>query len=101
MYDRSLRESDIDGARRLASTSSPDTLFLCLSLVLSIRLCYPIGALKRDLLREKMPIKITVLVQYFCTMFISLYILYCRIVKNKVLGIIFYSLLCKFYCSAE
>ena len=45
--------------------------------------------------REKISIKITVLLQYLCSMFIVLHILYCRIVKNTCKVFII-----KFYCGA-
>ena len=49
---------------------------------------------------KQIPIKITVLAQYFCSMIILLYILYRRIVKNKILGMKFDILFCRFYCAA-
>ena len=45
---------------------------------------------------EKIPIKITLLAQYSCSIFIFLFILYRRIVKNMVLSMKFYTSLCKF-----
>ena len=45
---------------------------------------------------EKNPIKITVLAQYSCTIFIFLLILYRRIVKNLVLCMKFYTSIYKF-----
>ena len=50
---------------------------------------------------ENLLIKITVLAQYFCSIFIFMYILYSRIVKNKVQGVKFYVSLCKFYRAAR
>ena len=50
---------------------------------------------------EKIPIKITVLAQYSCSIFIFMFILYCRIVKNMVLCMKFYISLCKFYRAAR
>ena len=46
---------------------------------------------------EKNSIKINVLSQYFCSTFIFSYILYCRIVKNNILGRKFYYSLRKSY----
>ena len=51
--------------------------------------------------REKIPIKITVVAQYSCSIFIFLFILHCRIVKNMVLRIKFYISLCKFHRAAR
>ena len=49
---------------------------------------------------KKIPKKITVLAQYSCSIFIFLFILYCRIVKNMVLRMKFYISLCQFYRAA-
>ena len=54
-----------------------------------------------DLCWEKMPIIITVLAQYSYSIFIYVFILYCRMVENIVLCIKFYPSLYKFYRAAR
>ena len=67
------------------------------------RLCFALRAflyamsLRALSTQGKNPMKITVLAHYFCSMFIFVCVSYCRIVKNKVLGMKFYILLCKLY----
>ena len=45
---------------------------------------------------KKIPMKITVLAQYSCSIFIFLFVLFRRILKNMVLCMKFYTSLCKF-----